>query len=299
MTEPKITQLSVVEAWSAVMADVRKVGKDSTNTTPGQNYKFRGIDAVMNAAGPAMRSHGVVVTPHKVRTISYADVIVGKNRTEMISVRVMVTYRIRGPLGDHFDVTVPGEAFDSGDKGTAKAMSVAYRIMLLQSLTLPTDDDDPDSVTHERSTSQAEAADLGRWRGEVAAAGRDKGKLKVLWERMIAEWDSIPWSPEREGIIRDALARADRPAEPEPERPAAPPPPAPRPADVADQADTSELDAKAAEDWDNEWRAKLAAAVEGKQPATVRALIKLARESNAPHLADEGKAVLDQWRTNG
>ncbi len=74
MSEPTPTpaDVSVVEAWSAVMADCRKVGKDSKNTTPGATYMFRGIDAVMNAAGPAMRAHGVIVTPHKVsRPVSF------------------------------------------------------------------------------------------------------------------------------------------------------------------------------------------------------------------------------------
>jgi hypothetical protein len=46
---------------------------------------------------------------------------------------------------------VPGEAFDSGDKATAKAMSVAFRIALLQGLSLPTDETDPDAQTYERA----------------------------------------------------------------------------------------------------------------------------------------------------
>src|SRR6187431_437302 len=98
MSEPTQAAVSVVEAWSAVMADCRKVGKDSKNTTPGATYMFRGIDAVMNAAGPAMRTHGVIVTPHKVKSIEYTTVTVGKNQTVMASVRVLVTYRVRGPL---------------------------------------------------------------------------------------------------------------------------------------------------------------------------------------------------------
>ena len=40
---------------------------------------------------------------------------------------------------------------DAGDKATAKAMSVAFRTALLQSLCLPTDDIDPDAQSYERS----------------------------------------------------------------------------------------------------------------------------------------------------
>jgi len=41
---------------------------------------------------------------------------------------------------------------DSGDKATAKAMSVAFRTALLQSLSLPTDEVDPDATSYERSS---------------------------------------------------------------------------------------------------------------------------------------------------
>ena len=40
---------------------------------------------------------------------------------------------------------------DVGDKGTPKAMSVAYRIVLLQMLCIPTDEPDPDSQSYERA----------------------------------------------------------------------------------------------------------------------------------------------------
>ena len=52
---------------------------------------FRGIDAVVNAVGPALRKHKVIVTP-EVRTYEYGTVEVGRNRTQMGHVRVLVAY---------------------------------------------------------------------------------------------------------------------------------------------------------------------------------------------------------------
>lgn len=43
---------------------------------------------------------------------------------------------------------------DSGDKATAKAMSVAFRTALLQALCLPTDEIDPDAESYERSSAE-------------------------------------------------------------------------------------------------------------------------------------------------
>jgi hypothetical protein len=142
---------SVVEAWSAVMDEVQSVSKTGRNESQG--FSFRGIDAVMNAVGPALRKHGVVVVP-TLQKSSYRDVEVGRNRTLMREVTVEVTYTVRGPAGDSFTGSVPGESMDSGDKGAAKAMSVAYRTFLLQALTIPTDEPDPDSTSVERAPKE-------------------------------------------------------------------------------------------------------------------------------------------------
>lgn len=146
---------TVYEAWNAVMRDVQAVRKDSRNKAQG--FNFRGIDAVMNAAGPAMREHGVAVIP-SLRSIGHRDVQSASKGSAMREVTVEVGYTIIGPNGDGIDCgIVPGEALDSGDKATAKAMSVAYRTFLLQALTIPTDDPDPDEHSYERASAQPPA----------------------------------------------------------------------------------------------------------------------------------------------
>ena len=139
-------QLTVHQALSKVMGDVQAVRKDSRNQA--QRFNFRGIDAVMNAVGPALRKHEVVILPEEVdihRT--NGTTANGKQTAEVV---VKVTYRIYGPNGDSIHGKVAAEAMDFGDKAIAKAMSVAYRTFLLQALTIPTDESDPDSESHER-----------------------------------------------------------------------------------------------------------------------------------------------------
>lgn len=143
-------QPSIQQALAAVMTDVQAVGKDGQNTS--QNYAFRGIDGVMNAVGPALRTHGVVIIPTVIDS-NYRDVEVGKNRTLMREVTVTVRYTAWGPAGDSISGVVCGESMDSGDKGTAKAFSVAYRTFLLQALTIPTHQPDPDEQSYERSAA--------------------------------------------------------------------------------------------------------------------------------------------------
>lgn len=141
----------VHEALAAVMAEVTHVGKTGKNTHQG--YNFRGIDGVLNAVGPALRNHGVLVMPE---LLSYeaAQVEVGSKRTLQREVTVQVKYLFVGPAGDSLAVVVPGEAMDSGDKATSKAMSVAMRTALIQALALPTDEPDPDESSFERAPAQ-------------------------------------------------------------------------------------------------------------------------------------------------
>lgn len=148
MSEP----MKVHEAVKAVMEKVRAVGKDGINQQ--QRFRFRGIDATVNALSPVMREVGLTVHP----------VLVSKDRGQaqtgkgamMNTVDVVVDYVFTGPAGDTFTARAPGEAFDSGDKATAKAMSVAFRTCLLQTFALPTEDNDPDAEAHEAQRQPAQ-----------------------------------------------------------------------------------------------------------------------------------------------
>jgi hypothetical protein len=149
MTET--TALPIAQAMSAIMKEVGAIAKKDKNTSQG--FNFRGIDSVVNAVSPALQKYGVIVVP-SVEDYEYATVEIGRNRTAMGHVKVKVTYTFMGGNGDSIKATVVGEAMDSGDKATAKAMSVAFRTALLQALSLPTDEPDPDSTSYERSSSR-------------------------------------------------------------------------------------------------------------------------------------------------
>jgi hypothetical protein len=185
--------MKVHEALSKVMADVGAVKKTGHNSQ--SNYNFRGIDAVTSAVYPALVAHGVIVIP-KVVDYQYGTVVVGRNRTEMSHVRLTVQFTWTGPEGDTLESVAAGEAFDSGDKATAKAHSVAFRTALLQTLCLPTDEPDPDTHTYQRSEQipaeqlerDAAIADLG---DACAALGLDPretaGKFHALHKKPARE----------------------------------------------------------------------------------------------------------------
>lgn len=188
MTETPSIQVALARVKAAVGA-VKKAERNSQ-----QGFNFRGIDAVVNAAAPALNEHGIVTVPHAL-DYSYETVEIGKNRTAMGHVLIKVAYRFYGPAGDFIESVVVSESMDSGDKAMAKAMSVAYRIALLQTLNLPTDEPDPDSESFERSTHSAPPrqartpAKTGKTGGktltqmvELADSAKTVEELREVWK---------------------------------------------------------------------------------------------------------------------
>lgn len=172
-----------------ILADAKKtigaVGKNDTNQI--QKFKFRGIDAVVNAVAPVFNDLGVITVP-EVLEHEYETVVIGAKQTQMGHVRLVVKYHFYGPEGDVVTATVASESMDSGDKATPKAMSVAFRTALLQVLNLPTDEPDPDSETYERSARtpagkpvKTAPMDERSWPQRIQEA-QTLDELRVVWK---------------------------------------------------------------------------------------------------------------------
>ncbi len=172
----------LVNALASVMSDVSAVRKEDRNQAQG--FNFRGIDAVVNAVGPALRRHGVVVMP-TVLSKEYGSFST-KGGTTMHTATLEVEYRFYGPAGDgYMACSVIGEAADAGDKATPKAMSVAFRTALLQALCLPTDEPDPDVSSYERASAPVpiSASQITALADALAAlTDEEAAELKKWWK---------------------------------------------------------------------------------------------------------------------
>lgn len=158
LTEPDLGDLtqdaepttSAVTAWSRVMGEVRAIGKNEEfRGGRAGNFNFRGIETALNAFGPACRKHGVLVIQHKVET-EYRDISTNSGG-RMRECTALVTFRIYGPDGSHFDSQAAGEASDSGGRSTPKAQSIALRTLLINNGLVPTQDRDADADHFERA----------------------------------------------------------------------------------------------------------------------------------------------------
>lgn len=131
MENPKI--------YSSIISTMKSVGavaKGEFNTY--DKYKFRGIDAVMNALGPAMRQNGIFCTPHVISHIQEARD--SRKGEKLMYTIVHVEYTFYADDGSSVKADVYGEAMDRSDKSTNKAMSAAFKYALFQTFCIPTED---------------------------------------------------------------------------------------------------------------------------------------------------------------
>lgn len=129
---------------SKAMEEIGAIGKDSYNQQ--QKFKYRGVDAVMNALNPVMRKCGLFVTPEVLNQQREERQTQSGGRL-LYSILTM-RYTMYAPDGSSVSATVIGEGMDSGDKASNKAMSVAFKYAMFQLFCIPTEEMiDPDSET--------------------------------------------------------------------------------------------------------------------------------------------------------
>lgn len=141
--------MKVYQAISAVMAELSKEGITKNNKNQQQGYSFRGIDNVYNALAPILSKNGLVILP---RVLSRE---VTERSTKSGSALFYVVVQVEFDLvcaedGSKHTIATIGEAMDSADKATNKAMSAAYKYACIQAFCIPTEgDNDADATTHE------------------------------------------------------------------------------------------------------------------------------------------------------
>ena len=176
--EKKVVENPTPKIYAAivgVMKDVGAVGKTDKNTQ--QNFMYRGIDAVMNALQPAMIKNKLFVVP----------TVLTEERTErtttkggvLFYTRLRIRYTFYAEDGSNIATEVIGEAMDSGDKATNKAMSIAYKYACFQVFCIPTEEmKDPDGECHEVAPKQEPQQEPQQ------TLYVDEIKLKVLRDKM-------------------------------------------------------------------------------------------------------------------
>lgn len=141
--------MKVFQAIANVMREMATDGISKARKNQQQGYNFRGIDDVYNALSPVMAKHGLVMLP-RILSRTCDERMSAKGGT-LFYVTVEAEFDlIAAEDGSKHTIRTFGEAMDSGDKATNKAMSAAYKYAAMQAFCIPTEgDNDADSQTHQ------------------------------------------------------------------------------------------------------------------------------------------------------
>lgn len=122
------------------------IGKNRVNDQ--QHFKFRGIEDIQNTLAPLLVKHRLCIVPTFVnrKTDQYESKAGGKIFSTVVE---GVFDLICAVDGSSVQVTIPGEAMDTGDKSTNKAMSMAMKYAAILTFCIPTEGEDADAGTHE------------------------------------------------------------------------------------------------------------------------------------------------------
>lgn len=140
-------ELEVYKAINAVSADLTKEGITKDRKNQQQGYNFRGIDDVYNVLSPLLAKHSLCVIPRMLhRECTERQT---KSGGALFYVAVDAEFDFVSAIdGSRHTAKTYGEAMDSADKATNKAMSAAYKYVCFMTFAIPTEgDNDADAQT--------------------------------------------------------------------------------------------------------------------------------------------------------
>lgn len=162
--------MKVYSAIAAVMSDLSKIGIGKEKKNAQQGFMYRGVDDVMNALAPIISKHGLVILPR----VTKREIIERQSKSGgalfYVTLDMEFDFVAAEDASKHVVGPIIGEAMDSGDKASNKAMSIAYKYACFQAFCIPTEgDNDPDEQSHEI-----------KWDGRVQV-GFSKNYKDAMW----------------------------------------------------------------------------------------------------------------------
>lgn len=135
--------MEVYKAISEVAKELSQKGISKDGRNASQGFNFRGVDAVYNALAPLLAKHQLCILPRCTERVCVERV--NAKGTALFYVTVKAEFDMVGIDGSKHTIATYGEAMDSGDKATNKAMSAAYKYACFQAFCIPTEETSMDA----------------------------------------------------------------------------------------------------------------------------------------------------------
>ncbi|HBM7655355.1 TPA: ERF family protein [Enterobacter cloacae] len=183
-----MTDKKVYAAISGVASALAEKGISKERKQGSQvNYAFRGIDDIYNALAPELVKNKLLILPRYTERTSVERTSKNGGALFYITVRGDFDF-VSTEDGSIHTVTTYGEAMDSGDKATNKAMSIAYKYAAFQAFCIPTEETalDADAEVHQVAPQDAEAAlrEFGDKAQLAQSVEELQGAYKEVWPKL-------------------------------------------------------------------------------------------------------------------
>lgn len=138
--------MNIFEKINAVMKEIEYLTKDDNVEFANIKYKAISEEKVTTAVRRELVKQGIVILPIEQQSESKELIRTEKSVNMLTSVHTK--YRIQNieDKEDYIEVESNGSGVDTQDKGVGKAMTYAYKYMLLRTFAIPTGED-PDKIS--------------------------------------------------------------------------------------------------------------------------------------------------------
>lgn len=163
------------------------------------NYAFRGIDDIYNALAPELVKNKLLILPRYTERTSVERTSKNGGALFYITVRGDFDF-VSTEDGSIHTVTTYGEAMDSGDKATNKAMSIAYKYAAFQAFCIPTEETAIDADAEAHHVTPQAAEDALKEFGDKAALAQSVAELQAAYKDV---WPKLGNSKEHEARAQE------------------------------------------------------------------------------------------------
>lgn len=161
--QPAPPRARLYAAIAAVMGALESIAKDSQNEQ--QHYKYAGEAAIANTLRPLMSKNGLSILLLSSEMLAEEVYETGKG-AKMRRALMRMCYRVAHSSGECVDSAVVTEGLDNLDKAIPKAMTMAYKYLLIETFCVGRGDDPDAGKGYEGADESGQETGAG---GEDAA----------------------------------------------------------------------------------------------------------------------------------
>lgn len=177
--------MNIYQKINEVMKSIEYLTKDDKVEFGSTKYKAISEEKVTMAVREQLVKQGIVILP--IQQESDNKELTRTEKSVNMLTSVHTRYRVQNidDVNDYIEIESNGTGVDTQDKGVGKAMTYAYKYMLLRTFAIPTGED-PDKISSAETDSKIEK-EIEKEREKVISKEKEEALDKAIENRKIPD----------------------------------------------------------------------------------------------------------------